>query len=80
MSQNQFNERPRAPRGFDNYGNPQKVVGLKATNGAGFKGYVEINNVLYKLYVSPSNNEKYGMWCSVTKLKANRMNATNKVF
>jgi hypothetical protein len=58
---------------LDRFGNEQVVVGMKDKKGTGFpKGYIEINNQLYKITTSASNKEGVAGWVTLTKMKKNQ--------
>jgi hypothetical protein len=76
---NNYNSNRGGGARTNRFGEPEKLITLHAAvnKKSGqvydsiFKGYVEINNVLYKIEVSNRNKEtKTGnpaMWCKVTK-------------
>lgn len=55
----------------DRFGNPYQLVGCKPNDKGFCKGYVELKGQLYKIEPSTSNNEKYGYWVKITKVKKN---------
>jgi len=54
----------------DKFGNPYQLCGMKRNEEGNFpKAYAELGGKLYKIEISPSNNEKYSDWCKVTLMK-----------
>ncbi len=64
------NQRQQTRISTDKFGNSYQLKGMKPNDEGTFpKCFVELGGKLYKIVVSPSNNEKYSHWCQVTLMK-----------